>query len=242
MKAFFLVRYILLCVVGVLTFSMLFGETLEFFVRPSNLRTLFQIFVALVLLELVLYYFPLWRLKKGNGLRLIFAVVVLASLLAIFLVDLNRFFDRDQPRAKAGRVGWSNLTDLEFLMETTTHNRYYPDERFLEQVRRIVPTQDGVLYVGSLRGDPISYALYPRRVYMLMGIQQGTMDMVGIKWEDIDDPMYPDGYGNYLLEVPELTDEFREKLLELVEENDIGWLLTWDMLVPEKGRLWRIDR
>ncbi|MCC5876381.1 MAG: hypothetical protein JJU11_09215 [Candidatus Sumerlaeia bacterium] len=240
MKAFFIVRYSLLCLLGFASMFLLFGETLGYHLNSSIIRLVFHLFWAALLLEVAIHALPRLLLLPRRVLPTLSGFFILAMFAGLLFSELWTLHQRDYIRSRSYRIGWPGYSDSEILADFTATNRFYPNEGFLEEVRRFVPEDEAVLYVGSMRGDPINYALYPRRVYMMPDAQRATMDLLALQWRPVGDPMFPEGFAPNLFDGELPRGELAEEILSVVRDKNIKWFLTWDVLDPEAGRLWRI--
>jgi len=235
-------RHALLCLVGFLALLVLFNDTPALVLGDHVVVLVLDVFMVLVLVELLVTLAPLagaWR--SSRMVQVVFSLVALI-LGAMVLQQVGLLMGRDLVRARSLRSGWSGLADGGVLAEYTRMNTYYPDERFLDMARALIPSGDAVLYAGSMRGDPINYALYPRRVHMIPELQRATLDLLGLHWKPVDDPMFEEGFASYLHDPQIDSEELRARILALVKEEGIDWLVTWDVVDPTSGTIRRLQR
>lgn len=240
MKRLFPARLALLCLTGFLSFVLLLGDNLGFFLKSSNQRIIFQVFYALVTIELLWHVYPYLRGALRGKVRLVGATLASIMLIMFLTADFLHLFGRDYLRTRGYRIAFDNMTNEEILHAFTIHNPYVPDERFLDEVRATIPGGDGVLYFGTLRGDPFNYGLYPRRVYMLPAMQRATLEMIAEGWGDVKDPLFPDGYAPGAGR--ESGDDGLDKaaIRAFLHEHDIQWAITWEPGETDGGRIWRV--
>lgn len=240
MRRILLARYILLCLTGFLALLLLLSDSIGYFLRTSNQRIIFQVFYAVVTIELLFHVGPLIHRSLRGRVRAAGAILASIALIMFLTADFLHLFGRDYLRMRGYRIGFDRMTDGEILRDFTIHNSYVPDERFLEEVRAIVPESDGILYFGPLRGDPFNYGLQPRRVYMLPEMQRATLEMIAEGWGDVEDPLFPDGFHTLRRDSGGDGGDLAGDIRQLAGERDIQWAITWDPSRPDGGRLWRI--
>lgn len=145
------------------------------------------------------------------------------------------------------RAAFHGASDREIAIDITEWNKWYPRMSFVYDVLEQTPEDAGIAYVGDQRAHIMSYLLYPRRVYALPEMQEILNFSIqeNWTWSHIEDPFFPQK--DPLNPVPEPgfskdapNREMQAAMIDMIERNDIGWVLYYDSLYPENSFLHKL--
>ncbi len=171
----------------------------------------------------------------------VFSVACAAGFYAFLFTLLMTNFRFAVEAVVITRASFQGATDDEIARDITEWNKWYPRMRFIQQMQEEIPEDAAIAYIGDQRAHIISYLLYPRRVYALPEMQTILNETIqeNWTWSDIEDPFHPptDPLNPVDQGLPqnEPDKELQQKFLKMIEDKNIGWVMYYDSLYPDKS-------
>lgn len=190
-----------------------------------------------------------WADVVRRGPKACAALVLLGGALAMFLhvLILTNFWSAAQAIVIT-RGSFAGATDREIAEDITEYNKWYPRMSFVHHILDTVPEDASIAYFGDQRAHIMSYLLYPRKVYVLPRLQIILNETIqdNWTWSHLEDPFHPQEdplnprlVGDFSKDDP--SEEVQQDLLRMIDEREIGWIMYYDSIYPDKSWIRKLE-